>query len=104
MHISVHTHTSTPHPPLSLAARAGARAGAGIPTLLVYRPHLQEEADLIHARVLRDEVLEEQVQGTHCLLVQHLARARDKDSWHHIARSPHGLPSSSMRAERYLLP
>lgn len=53
--------TPTSTPTLSLAVQAGARAGARIPTLLVYRPHLQEEADLIHARVLRDEVLEEQV-------------------------------------------
>lgn len=37
-----------------------------------HNPHLQEEADLIHGLVLRDEGLEEQVKCLHGLLVQHL--------------------------------
>lgn len=35
--------------------------------------HLQEEAHLGHTLVLRDEVLEEQVEGLQALLVQHLS-------------------------------
>lgn len=35
-------------------------------------PHLQEEADLVHALVLGDEGLKEQVKCLHGLLVQHL--------------------------------
>ena len=36
------------------------------------RPHLQEEADLVHAPILGDEALQEQAERLHGPLVQHL--------------------------------
>lgn len=62
-----HWLTCPPGPPPAGCSLGGPRGGVGTGS-----PHLQEEADLIHALVLRDEGLEKQIKRLHGLLVQRL--------------------------------